>query len=69
MITSYDRTIEYLRVAGDMAIVAGSETVIWGGTMPLASKAEHLRFTAVWINEGGGQWREIARHANIVPAQ
>jgi ketosteroid isomerase-like protein len=69
VITSYDRTIEYLHVAGDVAIVAGSETVIWGGTMPLASKTEHLRFTALWINEGGGQWRELARHANIVPTQ
>lgn len=65
VITSYDRTIEYLRVVGEMAIVAGSENVTWGGTMPMAGKSEHLRFTAVWMIEGG-QWREVARHANVV---
>lgn len=68
VITSYNRDIEYLRVAGDIAIVAGSEDVVWGGTMPLAGKREHLRFTAVWMMQGG-EWREIARHANIVPQQ
>lgn len=34
IITSYDRRIEYSRVYGDMAVVAGSETVTWGGKMP-----------------------------------
>lgn len=68
VITSYDRQIEYLRVAGEIAIVAGSETVVWGGTMPLAGKTEHLRFTAIWMIQGG-EWREVARHANIVPPQ
>lgn len=68
VIMSYDRTIEYLRVVGDLAIVAGSENVTWGGTMPMAGKSEHLRFTAVWMMEDG-QWREVARHANIAPTQ
>ena len=68
LINSYDRTIEYLRIVGDLAIVAGSENVTWGGTMPMAGKSEHLRFTAVWMMQDG-QWREVARHANIVSAQ
>jgi hypothetical protein len=51
-----------------MAIVAGSETVVWGGKMPNAGKIEHLRFTGVWMKQGG-RWQEIARHANIVPSQ
>ena len=68
VITSFDRQIEYLRVYGDIVIVAGSETVVWGGKMPNAGKTEHLRFTAVWMKQAGG-WREIARHANIVPPQ
>jgi ketosteroid isomerase-like protein len=68
VITSYDRSIEYIRAYGDMAIVAGSETVVWGGKMPNAGKIEHLRFTGVWMKQGGG-WKEIARHANIVPHQ
>ena len=66
VITSYDREIEYLCVVGNITIVAGSENVMWGGNMPLAGKVEHLRFTAVWMVRGG-EWREIARHANIVP--
>jgi len=68
VITSYDREIEYLRAYGDMVIVAGSEAVVWGGKMPNAGKTEHLRFTAVWMKQAG-RWQEIARHANIVPAQ
>jgi ketosteroid isomerase-like protein len=68
VITSFDREIEYLRAYGDIVIVAGGETVVWGGKMPNAGKTEHLRFTAVWTKQAG-RWQEIARHANIVPVQ
>ncbi len=69
IITSYDRRIEYLRIYhGDTAIVAGSETVTWGGKMPNAGNAENLRFTAVWMRQRG-RWQEVARHANVVPQQ
>jgi ketosteroid isomerase-like protein len=67
-ITSYDRQIEYLRFYGDTAIVAGSETVVWGGKMPNAGKTEHLRFTGIWMKQGG-RWQQVARHDNIVPEQ
>jgi ketosteroid isomerase-like protein len=53
VITAYDRQIEYLRFYGDTAIVAGSEMVVWGGKMPNAGKTERLRFTAVWMKQGG----------------
>jgi uncharacterized protein (TIGR02246 family) len=68
VIPSYDRQIEYLRVYGDTAIVAGSETVVWGGKMPNAGKTEHLRFTGIWMKQDG-RWQQVARHANIVPQQ
>jgi ketosteroid isomerase-like protein len=68
VITAYDRQIEYLRFYGDTAIVAGSETVVWGGKMPNAGKTEHLRFTGVWMKQGG-RWQQVARHANVVPPQ
>jgi len=68
VITSYDRQIEYIRSYGDTVIVAGSETVVWGGRMPNAGKTEHLRFTGIWMKQSG-QWQEVARHANIVPPQ
>jgi uncharacterized protein (TIGR02246 family) len=68
VISTFERQIEYLRVYGDLVIVAGRETVVWGGRMPNAGKNENLRFTAVWMKQGG-RWQEIARHANIVPPQ
>jgi hypothetical protein len=68
VITSYDRQIEYIRTYGDTVIVAGSETVVWGGKMPNAGKTEHLRFTGIWMRQGGRR-QEVARHANIVPQQ
>lgn len=66
VITAFTRRTEYLHVYGDIVILAGSETVTWGGQMPKAGKTEQLRITVIWRNENG-QWREIARHANIVP--
>jgi len=66
VITAFERRIEYLRVYGDMVIVAGTETVTWGGRMPNAGKTENLRITAVWMKQQG-RWQQIARHANIVP--
>jgi uncharacterized protein (TIGR02246 family) len=66
VIPSYDRHIEYVRVYGDTVIVAGSETVLWGGKMPNTGKTEHLRFTGVWMKQQG-RWQQVARHANILP--
>ncbi len=66
VITSYDRQIEYTRVYGDTVIVAGRETVVWGGQMPNAGKPELLRFTGVWMRQSG-RWQQVARHANVVP--
>ena len=66
VITKYDRSIEYVRPYGDVVIVAGSETVVWGGKMPNAGKTEHLRFTGIWAKQPRG-WQQIARHANVVP--
>ena len=66
VITSYERIIEYVKIYGDTVIVAGRETVVWGGKMPNAGKTEHLRFTGVWMMQQG-RWQQVARHANIVP--
>ena len=65
VITEFVRQIEYLHVVGDVVFVAGSEDVVWGGKMPLAGKAQHLRFTAVWMQREG-RWQEVIRHANVV---
>jgi hypothetical protein len=44
VITSYERRIEYAHVYGNTVVLAGSETVVWGGRMPNAGKTEQLRF-------------------------
>lgn len=66
VITSYDRRIEYVRQYADVVVVAGAETVVWGGQMPNAGKTELLRFTSVWMKQQG-RWQQVARHANVVP--
>jgi ketosteroid isomerase-like protein len=66
--SSYDRRIEYVHVYGSTVVVAGSETVVWAGKMPNAGKTSPLRFTAIWMKQGG-RWQEVARHANIVAQQ
>jgi uncharacterized protein DUF4440 len=65
---SYERRIEYVRLYGNLAVVAGSETVIWAGKMPDAGKTSLLRFTGIWMSENG-RWRQVARHANLVEEQ
>jgi ketosteroid isomerase-like protein len=65
VITQYERRIEYVHVYGNLVVLAGSETVTWGGGMPGAGRPEQLRFTAVWQKQRG-RWQQIARHANLV---
>ena len=65
VITAYERRIEYARAEKDLVILAGTETVIWGGGMPGAGTPQQLRFTAIWKKLRGG-WQQIARHANVM---
>ena len=66
IITSFDRQVDYVKVYGDTVILAGRETVLWGGKMPNAGRTERLRITAIWMNQRG-RWRQVARHANVIP--
>jgi hypothetical protein len=66
--TSYDRQVEYVRVYGETAVVAGIETVVWAGKLPTAGQTSHFRFTGIWLKQGG-RWQEVARHANVVIQQ
>lgn len=65
-IPTFERRIEYVRFYGDVAVVVGEESVVWGGRMPNAGKTQKLRFTGIWQKQGR-VWRQVARHANIVP--
>jgi ketosteroid isomerase-like protein len=66
VITAFERQIEYVKVYGATVVLAGRETVVWGGKMPNAGRTEQLRITAIWMNQKG-RWQQVARHANVVP--
>ena len=66
--SSYERSIEHIRVDGDIAIVMGEETLKPIGNAPMAGQTVHRRFTNIWKKEGG-TWRLWARHANVIPTR
>ena len=66
--SSYERRLEYIHVYGKVAVVAGTETVVWAGKMPNAGRESLLRFTGVWMRQNG-RWQQVVRHANIVVQQ
>lgn len=61
----FERTVETVRIEGDMAIVMGAEVVRAAGDSAATAPEVHRRFTNIWKQEGG-TWRLIARHANAV---
>jgi len=63
--SSYDRNLEYIHVYLGSVVVAGSEKVVWAGKMPMAGQTNDLRFTAVWMKQGG-RWQQMIRHASII---
>ena len=64
--SSFDRSIEQLRIAENVAIVMGAETVQPAGNAPMAGQTVRRRFTHIW-QRNAGIWRLIARHANNIP--
>ena len=62
----FDRTIEHLRIDGDLAFVMGAETIQPTGNAPQAGRTVQRRFTHVW-KKRAGVWRMVARHANVIP--
>ncbi len=66
--SSFEPTIERIRVDGDIAIVMGAETVRPIGKAPLAGQTVKRRFTHIWRKQAGS-WRVIARHANVIPSR
>ncbi|HVT45075.1 MAG TPA: nuclear transport factor 2 family protein [Thermoanaerobaculia bacterium] len=62
---SFERTIEVVRIDGDVAIVMGAEIVRPIGNAPLAGQTVQRRFTNIWKKEDG-TWRLTARHANVI---
>lgn len=65
--SSFERSIEQVRVDGDIAIVMGAETLTPIGNAPQAGQTVRRRFTNIWKKEGD-TWRLWVRHANVIPA-
>ena len=63
--SSFESTIEFIRVDGDLAIVMGAETVKPIGKAPMAGQTVKRRFTHIWQKDDDG-WRLVARHANLL---
>jgi ketosteroid isomerase-like protein len=57
------RTVEIVRILGDVAVSMGSET-IRDDEGPMAGPPHRRRYTNVWQRDGD-QWRVIARHAHV----
>lgn len=65
--SSYERSIEQVRVDGDIVILMGAETLTPIGKAPQAGQTVRRRFTNIWKKEGD-TWRLWARHANLILA-
>ena len=67
--SSFERQIEFIRVAGDFAFIMGLETVVPLTDAPSvglkAGQPTYRRFTNIWKSEAG-TWRLYARHANVI---
>lgn len=66
--SSFERSIEAIRIDGEIGVVMGSEVVVPVGDVPRAGQAVHRRFTNVWRMKGAS-WVMIARHANVIPSK
>lgn len=62
--SSFERNIEGIMIKDDTAITMGSEEVVPLGEVPNAGEIVQRRYTNIWKKQEG-QWRLIARHANI----
>jgi uncharacterized protein (TIGR02246 family) len=69
--SSFERTIESIKVDDDFAVIMGLETVVpitdAQSAGLLAGRQVRRRFTNIWKEEGE-TWRLYWRHANVIPA-
>ena len=63
--SSFERSIEQVRVDGDIVIIMGVETLTPIGNAPQAGQRVRRRFTNIWKKEGD-TWRLWVRHANVI---
>jgi ketosteroid isomerase-like protein len=67
--SSFERTIEFMRVDGNFGVLMGLETVVPRSDVPsaglVAGQVVRRRFTNIWKKEGD-TWRLYWRHANVM---
>ena len=67
--SSFERTIEFMRVDGNFGVLMGLETVVPRTDVPsaglVAGQVIRRRFTNIWKKEGD-TWRLYWRHANVM---
>lgn len=61
----FTRDVEHVIVRGNTAFSMGSETVSPDGDQENTGKIIKRRYTNIWMNTGG-QWKLMARHANVI---
>lgn len=61
----FERTLDYVKVYGDAAVAAGTETMVPRAKMNGAGSTIRLRMTTMWIRQQG-TWREVARHTSVM---
>jgi uncharacterized protein DUF4440 len=70
--SSFERTIEFIRVDDDFAVIMGLETVVPIRDAPsaglVAGQLVKRRFTNIWKEEED-TWRLYWRHANVIPSR
>ncbi len=68
--SSFERTIEFIRVNDDLGVIMGLEIVVPRTDAPsvglVAGQSIRRRFTHIWRKEGD-TWRLYGRHANVIP--
>ena len=61
----FERTLDYVKIYGDAAVAAGTETMVPRGKMNGTGTTIRLRMTTMWIRQQG-TWREVARHTSVL---
>ncbi|MEJ7560891.1 MAG: nuclear transport factor 2 family protein [Pedobacter sp.] len=61
----FESNLEDIMIFKDMVITMGSETIKPIRNAPMAGQTVNRRYTQVWMKRKG-EWKLIARHANII---
>ena len=63
--SAFTRVVEKIIFHDEIAVVMGRETVVPSGRSADAGEELKRRFTNVWVRSDG-EWKMLARHANVI---